>query len=542
MNIIASARERTVNTFADSIYDNAVVVKEFRTRMRGWKAFAVMGGYILLLGIVMGFALMSIVSFGSASSYSMTISNRRIGMELFAYLAITQVILLTLVLPSLTAGSITGELEKRTIEMLALTNLTAGKVVLGKQLSGFLYALVLLVCSIPLAGLCLMFGGISPSEIAITYCIIAAWAFMFTSAGVLWSSLFNKTAAATLCSYGTCIGYMLLTIPLGIFVIQSLFMHGYGSGTGLTFVFGAINPAFAPYISMLQADICGTNISIALVAIVMMILAGWLMMLLATGHVRYQKADHPLAIRLLVLTISALIAFLIAGNMSFLSTLGPVDVKIFLAVIAIFILVILGLGVTAFATGQIKNTRGASILYGLSPFKIFKSDLGGSAAFMFLWMLITYGAFGLGLFLGKRSGLAGLGAGFLTMYWHIGCAMLFTMIGFSAVGIFFSALAGSKRAAVGLTTLFLVIMLGGYGVMLIGYTGEPASPIMQLAPLWPIAPIVYLVNDRDSLPKLYCQGGDEWLATSAAYIIITLIALNWAGVLHSKGRGIKEED
>jgi ABC-type transport system involved in multi-copper enzyme maturation permease subunit len=539
MNIIALARERTVNTFADSIYDNAVVVKEFRTRMRGWKAFAVMGGYILLLGIVMGFALMSIVSFDSASSYSMTLSNRRIGMELFACLAITQVILLTLVLPSLTAGSITGEVEKRTIEMLALTNLTAGKVVLGKQLSGFLYALVLLVCSIPLAGLCLMFGGISPSEIAITYCIIAAWAFMFTSAGVLWSSLFNKTAAATLCSYGTCIGYMLFTTSLGGFAVASSFMHG--SGTGLTFVFGAINPAFAPYVSMLQADICGTNISIALVAIVMMVLAGWLMMILATGHVRYQKADHPLAIRLLVLTISALIAFLIAGNMSFLSTMGPVDVKIFLAVIAIFILVFLGLGVSAFTTGQIKNAKGISIFYGLSPFKMFKSDLGGSAAFMFLWMIVTYGAFGLGLFLGKRSGLAGLGAGFLAMYWHIGCALLFTMVGFSSVGIFFSALAGNKRAAVGLTTLFVVIMLAGYGVMLIGYTGEPASPIMQLAPLWPITPIVYPANDRGSLPQLACQGG-EWLATSAAYVIITLIALTWAGALHSKGRGIKEED
>lgn len=226
MSIGSTIQTKLKETVASSVYDNPVVVKEFRTRMRGWKAFIVMGIYVLLLSVCVFIHYINIADTSAfAQGNHMPLGNMRVGARLFSTIVWTQTILLMFILPALTSGALTHELERKTIEMLALTRLSAGKIVLGKHLSGFLYALMLLACSLPLASMCLMFGGLSPAEVAVTYALLATFSFMFTAIGVYWSSIFKNTASAGVCSYGISLGYVFLTAILGAAL---MFRSAYG--------------------------------------------------------------------------------------------------------------------------------------------------------------------------------------------------------------------------------------------------------------------------------------------------------------------------
>ncbi len=230
MSIAATWSARLKDVWANGVVDNPVVTRELRTRMRGRKGFMVMGGYVLFLGIVLliSYYTMWIISARNLGGMQ-TLVNVKLGQKLFMSLNWTQTILLALIIPSLTSGALTLELEKKTIEMLVLTRLTSGVVVLGKHLTGMLYALILLMCSLPLSGICLMFGGISPAEMVVTYLLLIAWTFLLSAIGVFWSSLFNRTAAAVLMTYGTVAGFMLTSAGSGAALMQSIwYLHGGG--------------------------------------------------------------------------------------------------------------------------------------------------------------------------------------------------------------------------------------------------------------------------------------------------------------------------
>lgn len=208
-------RHRIANSFRENVWDNPVAVREFRTRMRGVKAFAVMGCYVLLTAGILLIAYAGIAALsGVQGSPFQTLVNFRVGQKLFLILSSVQAILLALIIPATVSGSLTMELERKTIHSLALTRLTPGRIVLGKQLSGFGYAFILLLCSVPVAAMCVMFGGISPMEVFLSYVLLCVWAFLLSAICVFWSSMFKRTASATLMSFGSCMCYYLFTCIL----------------------------------------------------------------------------------------------------------------------------------------------------------------------------------------------------------------------------------------------------------------------------------------------------------------------------------------
>ena len=85
---------------------NPVLRKEYLTKMRGWKAAGMLGGYLLVMAF---FACMIVYSLFSNVLYSSIGSNATVGV--YTSLAILQFALLMFVTPALTAGCISGERE-----------------------------------------------------------------------------------------------------------------------------------------------------------------------------------------------------------------------------------------------------------------------------------------------------------------------------------------------------------------------------------------------------------------------------------------------
>ncbi len=131
------------------------------------------------------------------------------GGGLFDLFFLGQFFLVALVAPSFAAGSITGEKERKTYEMLLASPLKPSTILVGKLLSSLSYLVLLIVSSLPLMILCFLLGGILLSEIARAYLVLILAAGTFGLMSVACSSYFRRTSSALVVSY-------LIILPLAV--------------------------------------------------------------------------------------------------------------------------------------------------------------------------------------------------------------------------------------------------------------------------------------------------------------------------------------
>jgi ABC-2 type transport system permease protein len=238
----------------------AIGVKELRGRMRGRRAFAIITIYLVLLG---GFALMAerlfeanaANGFGGTSAFA----SAQIGQGIFAAVLMLMTLQVVFLASSATAGSISLEREKQTLELLIATPISSLAIVLGKLLSALVYVFLLIAASIPLMAVVFVYGGVGPEDVLRGYIVLIATALGLGSFGLLCSSLVKRTTAATAI---TIFGVLAVTIGsifvLGFWQAMGSFDEN-GNREGL---FGIRSPAILAYLNpfVAQADVmCGTE-------------------------------------------------------------------------------------------------------------------------------------------------------------------------------------------------------------------------------------------------------------------------------------------
>jgi ABC-type transport system involved in multi-copper enzyme maturation permease subunit len=114
--------------------------------------------------------------------------------------------------PTFAAGSITGEKERKTYEMLLASPLRPRTILVGKLLSSLSYLVVLILSSLPLMILCYLLGGLLLSEIMRSYLVLILAAGTFGLLSIACSSLFSRTSSALVVSY-------LVILPLAVLCI-----------------------------------------------------------------------------------------------------------------------------------------------------------------------------------------------------------------------------------------------------------------------------------------------------------------------------------
>lgn len=219
---------------------NAVIDREIRSRMRTWRSPATI---TLYLGVL---AFIALMFFWLEIRNSYRVSYR-MGMELYMILAIVQFGLIAFVTPALTSGSITGEKERQTLDILLVTKLSAPSIVLGKLFSSLSYLLLLIFASVPLFSLVFLFGGVAPSEILITFGVYIFTAIYLGSMGVFYSAITKRTQISTVLTYLTVLvlgvgTYMIGWFYRGIFKYELGITNVQYDSIPLIFHFNPLNP------------------------------------------------------------------------------------------------------------------------------------------------------------------------------------------------------------------------------------------------------------------------------------------------------------
>ena len=198
-------------------WNNPVLSSELKTRMRGWKTAL---GIISYLGSLLLIGFLYYLTFVRQSLIGDISVNARqsVGTSIYTMLAVVQFVLILLITPAQTAGSISGEREKQTLDMLLATQMSPFRIILGKLLSSMSYMILLIFTSLPLFSLVFLFGGVTPGDMAKLFLFYIITVFAIGSIGIFFSALLKRTVLSTVLSYLSMFLLGLVSVILGFYL------------------------------------------------------------------------------------------------------------------------------------------------------------------------------------------------------------------------------------------------------------------------------------------------------------------------------------
>ena len=175
---------------------NPILASSARRRMRSIRT-----PILITLYGAMIFAVGLGAAFGAFASSTLSIFAMREGVTAYAARLAIQFAMILLITPAMTAGSIAGERERQTLDMLLVTNTGSLRIVAGKLLESLGYVALLLVAALPTMCLTLITGGVTLADVLTGALFLLVTAFAALSVGVFASAVFRRTVTATVMAY-----------------------------------------------------------------------------------------------------------------------------------------------------------------------------------------------------------------------------------------------------------------------------------------------------------------------------------------------------
>jgi len=191
------------------IWGNPVLQRELRLISQNWRV-SIMLALVATVTGALAFLYLAVASGGAPGAGLPT----RAGAQLLGLLSAAQLAMLLLIAPGLTAGALSGERERQTLEPLWQTGLPASALTIGKLGGAVAYLFLLLVVTTPAMGMLLLLGGVTINQIALVYGVQAGTGLMLASIGLCASAFARRTQAAAATAYGlTFILLVATTVP-----------------------------------------------------------------------------------------------------------------------------------------------------------------------------------------------------------------------------------------------------------------------------------------------------------------------------------------
>lgn len=184
-------------------------------------------------------------------------------LDLYVFVAVLEFVMLVFIMPAITAGSISGERERQTLDMMLTTKMTPAQIVLGKLLSSLSTMMLIIVSGFPILAMVFVYGGVTLADMGrLLLCYIAA-ALFIGSLGICCSAVFKKSTISTVISYGVMVMVVIGTYGINRFAFYMSRVHaesylaaagqqaGRGS-SGILFYLLMMNPASTFLVTMMK--------------------------------------------------------------------------------------------------------------------------------------------------------------------------------------------------------------------------------------------------------------------------------------------------
>lgn len=176
---------------------------------------------LLILFVVLAYA--NVVSQGA-----MSVAQVQTELKSFYVMVMSMLeIVVGLVGPVLVAMSIQAERQRLSLELIMTAPVSPKYFLVGKVVSGYRYIVMLLFLSLPITAAAVVLGGVTWSEVLISYALIAAHGLLYIAISLPIAILCNKVVTTVVYSYIACWG-------IGLFSSLSVVsMFSFGGGMGM---------------------------------------------------------------------------------------------------------------------------------------------------------------------------------------------------------------------------------------------------------------------------------------------------------------------
>ena len=195
---------------------NPVYLKDLKLNVRSMKFAMIIFTYNLCLGLV-------IILFMYVSMHNITgqlVFNYENCERLYSIISGIELGSIFFIVPALTVGTVAGEREKRTLDLLLVSKLSPFHIICGKMSYVVTIIFILIISDFPLTAMVAVTGSIDIKIQWQLLILLLVTSLYIASIGVFFSTIKKSTIAATLWTYG-----VILLITIGTIVIYNL--NGY---------------------------------------------------------------------------------------------------------------------------------------------------------------------------------------------------------------------------------------------------------------------------------------------------------------------------
>jgi ABC-type transport system involved in multi-copper enzyme maturation permease subunit len=195
-------------------FRNPMLTRDIRTRLRSKDTAEYI--FFASIAVAAGFFIPLLLTTGDLSDPLTTAKTAR---QVFFWLTMTLVALVSIIAPGLTADSITQERSTGALEMLVATPLRPREILVGKLLGAVCVMLLLVSPSFPLLGLCYLFHGASGQQVLGVYGLLLITLTTAALIGVTQSSINARAGSAKFFAYASTAFFV--AVPGGPFWIAA---------------------------------------------------------------------------------------------------------------------------------------------------------------------------------------------------------------------------------------------------------------------------------------------------------------------------------
>ena len=287
------------------VVGNPVIGRELRVRVRVGRGYLLQAFYLAFMILIV--ALVYEASIGDTLNLSNPAQIQQALVQFYRVVMSMLIALIVLIAPALTANAITLERERKTMDLLLATPLTARQLLVGKLIGSFAFIVLLLALTLPVSAVSVLLGGVSFPELLKAYLLIACGGLVLCAIALFSSVYARNSTLAVLWSYLRVAGFLLATGVL-IALQEALAFGGLGPrGAGalhLAFPLALLNPFAAPFVADLEVNFARWQVPAWITGVVLCLLFTRLTLTAAARKVGlYDKDVLPSARRQLLLLL-----------------------------------------------------------------------------------------------------------------------------------------------------------------------------------------------------------------------------------------------
>lgn len=177
---------------------NPVYKREIMVSARSFKLalmLLVFNGILALVALLNMYSNLAQVRMTAEVQYSSFL-------DLYLFVAVLEFMMLIFIMPAITSGSISGERERQTLELMLTTKMKPSEIVLGKLASALSTVFLMIVSSFPIVSLVFVYGGVTLKDVGLLMICYLASALFVGSLGISCFAIFGCSTLATAVSYG----------------------------------------------------------------------------------------------------------------------------------------------------------------------------------------------------------------------------------------------------------------------------------------------------------------------------------------------------